>query len=188
MSLLVAGLALFLGVHLIPAVPALRRPLIARLGERGYRAGFCLVAIGGLIAIVVGFGRAGPEPALYAARPVAVALSPLVMAIALTLFVASKLSGHLKRIVRHPMLAGTILWAGVHLGANGETRSIVLFGAVLAWALVDLASALARGGERRFEPRLLHDAIAVGVGVPLTIVFAWAHKALFGVAIGPFAA
>ena len=187
MSLLVAGLVLVLGVHLIPVVAPWRAALAARLGERGYRAAFSLVALAGLIAIVAGYARAGPEPAFTTARPWAAALSPVVMAVALTLLAASKLSGYIRRTVRHPMLAGTILWAGLHLAANGEARSVVLFGAFLAWALVDLVSACARGTARPFEPRLLHDAIAVGLGVPATIVLAWAHGPLFGAAIGPFA-
>jgi uncharacterized membrane protein len=185
MTLLVAGLVAFLGVHLLPVLPPARRALVARLGERGYRARFSLIALAGLAAIVAGYARAEAGPELFAPRPWAVAIAPAIMAISLTLLVASKLSGHLRRFVRHPMLVATLLWAGVHLAANGDRRDIVLFGAFLAWAAVDLVSAVARATARPFEPRALHDAIAFGVGVPLTIGIARAHGTLFGVQVYP---
>jgi uncharacterized membrane protein len=51
MVLLVAGLVLFLGLHLVPAVPALRASLVARLGERRYkRALSARSAIGRVLA------------------------------------------------------------------------------------------------------------------------------------------
>ncbi|MFO1284360.1 MAG: NnrU family protein [Burkholderiales bacterium] len=185
MTLLVAGLVAFIGVHLLPVLPPARGSLVARLGERDYRRLFSLIAAGALVAILAGFARAEPGPELFAPRPWARVIAPAIMALSLTLLVASKLSGHLRRLVRHPMLVGTLLWAGIHLAANGDRRSTVLFGAFFAWAVVDLASAVARATARAFEPRILHDAIAFGVGVPLTILIARAHGVLFGIQVYP---
>jgi len=186
MGLLVLGLVLFLGTHLVPTSPALRRSLVARLGERGYRAAFSAVAAAGLALTVVGFARAPNEPVLFAPMPWAIAAAPSVVAAAFVLLAAARMRGHLRRIVRHPMLVGTLLWAGVHLAANGDARSTLLFGAFLAWALVDLASAAARGAVAAFEPKLAHDAIAVVAGGAAAIAFAWLHGALIGVQVVPF--
>jgi uncharacterized membrane protein len=84
------------------------------------------------------------------------------------------------------MLAGTILWAGVHLAANGDRASTVLFGAFLAWALVDLASAIARRAVRAFEPNVAHDVIAVVAGIGAMLAFATLHRLLFGVQVVSF--
>ena len=44
MAILVAGLVLFLGVHLVPAFPARREALLARWGRPRYRLAFSAVA------------------------------------------------------------------------------------------------------------------------------------------------
>jgi uncharacterized membrane protein len=45
------------------------------------------------------------------------------------------------------MLVGVKLWAFAHLLANGDLGSIVLFGSILAWAVVDRISL-----KRRTDP------------------------------------
>ena len=54
MSVLVAGLVLFLGVHLVPVVPSLRARMMARWGERSYRGRFSVISAIGLVLIVLG--------------------------------------------------------------------------------------------------------------------------------------
>lgn len=185
MALLVTGLVLFLGMHLVPAMPARRSALVARFGERGYRGLFSAISGIGLVLIVAGFATA-PRTRLFAPWPAAVAAAPVVMAIAMVLLAAANLRGHLRRALAHPMLLGTILWAGVHLLANGDLAGTVLFGGFLAWALIDLASAVAGGRIRSFEPRLAHDAISIAAGLAAFAAFAALHRVLFGPQVVPF--
>ena len=42
---------------------------------------------------------------------------------------------NVKRLLRHPQLTGVALWGIGHLLANGESRSIILFGGLGAWAI-----------------------------------------------------
>ena len=186
MVLLAAGLVLFLGIHLVPAFPALRASVAARLGEPRYKGLFSIVSAVGLVLIVVGFAVAPRQVPLFAPSPTAVAIAPASIAIALTLLAAANLRGHLRRFVQHPMLVGTIVWAAVHLAANGDVASTLLFGAFLAWAAIDLVSAIARRAVKSFEPRIAHDVIAVVAGVGLALAFAWLHGVLFGVRVVPF--
>lgn len=44
---LAIALALFIGIHLVPGVPGLRKALQGAVGKRVYRAVFSLSAIGG---------------------------------------------------------------------------------------------------------------------------------------------
>jgi uncharacterized membrane protein len=62
-------------------------------------------------------------------------------------FAAAYSPGHIKKTLKHPMLVGVKLWAFAHLLANGDLGSIVLFGAILAWAVVDRISL-----KRRTDP------------------------------------
>ena len=58
MSVLVAGLIVFLGMHLVPTVPALRTSLVDRWGDRPYRGIVSLASLVGILLIVWGYGRA----------------------------------------------------------------------------------------------------------------------------------
>ena len=56
---------------------------------------------------------------------------------AIIFIVAAYIPGHIKRVLKHPMLVGVKLWALAHLIANGDLGSIILFGSILAWAVFD---------------------------------------------------
>ena len=124
---LLAGLAVFFGVHLIPSCPRSRENLIQRLGEWPYKGMFAVLSVIGLVLIITGMGRAERiviwHPPAVAGLATAVAMAP-----ALILLVAANFNGHIKRIVRHPMSLGVLLWSVSHLVANGELASLFLFG------------------------------------------------------------
>ena len=185
MTLLIAGLVLFLGIHLLPVLVPAREALAARLGPRGYRGAFSLVSLVGLVLIVVGYMQADPTARLFDPVPAAVRATRWVVPLALILFAASHMRAHLRQWVRHPMVLGVVLWSGVHLLANGELRATVLFGGFLAWSVVDYLSSLARGAKP-FAPAWSHDARAVVGGIVIAAVLMYLHRPLFGVRIVPF--
>ena len=184
MTLLVAGLALFVVLHLIPSVPPLRAALVARMGDMPYRGAFSIVAFASLAMVVWGFAEAPFEP-LYSppgwGRHAAMGLVP----VALVLFAAANMPTHIRAVVRHPMLLGLLLWALAHLAANGDLRSVVLFGAFAGFAVVAAVSAVARGkgpaGDK--APRLAMDAAALVSGAVAAGLFAYFHAALFGMPV-----
>ncbi len=184
MALLVAGLALFLAVHLIPGLPRLRAALVQQLGEKPYRGVFSVVVLLSLAAIVWGFSRA-PLDQVYAApawgRPAAMILVPL----ALVLFAAANMPTRIRSLVRHPMLLGLLLWAVAHLLANGEARSAVLFGGFALFAVVLAISAVVRGKgpPARPEPRVTMDIAAVVAGLVVAGLLVEFHGALFGMPV-----
>jgi uncharacterized membrane protein len=51
MALLILGIILFLGLHLLPTVPNLRNYLIGRLGERPYRALFGVLSVAAFVVL-----------------------------------------------------------------------------------------------------------------------------------------
>ncbi|MEP7275094.1 MAG: NnrU family protein [Betaproteobacteria bacterium] len=186
MTLLVVGLLVFLGVHLVPVATPLRARLLAAAGERRYKGLFSLVSFVGLALIVVGYYAGERGPQLFAPVPAARAVAPAAMALAFILFAAANMRGYLRRVLKHPMLIGLLIWSSVHLLANGDLRGTILFGAFLAFALVDLASASARGAVKRFEPTARHDVIAVVAGLLLAVVVMALHRWLFGVRVVSF--
>jgi uncharacterized membrane protein len=186
MTLLSFGLALFLGVHLIPLRPDLRSRLAAALGENRYKGIFSMASALGLVLVVVGYGRAPGGPILFRPFPAAIMVAPLAMTVSFILLAASHGKSHLRAWLRHPMLLGVGLWAFVHLLANGNARASLLFGAFLAYVAIDLISAVRRRTAPSFEPVWRHDLIALVAGIVIAGLVMAFHRPLFGVAVVPW--
>jgi uncharacterized membrane protein len=186
MTLLVGGLALFIVSHLLPAVPGLRDALATRLGAGVYRISFSLVSTVALLMIVFGYARADRGGQLFAPVPGATAIAPYAMTLVFILFASSHAPSHIRAAVKHPLLIGTLIWSALHLLANGDLRGTVLFGGFLAYALVDLASALRRGPVANLAPRARADVIAIVAGVAISLLVMAFHRVLFGPQVVPF--
>lgn len=183
MSLLILGLAIFMGVHLLPSAPAARERLRKRFGSNAYRGLFSLVALAGFSLIVVGMGRA-PLVSIWSPPPWAPRLAMLVMPIALTLLVAAFLPTNLKRFTRHPMLWGVTVWAAVHLVANGDLASLLLFGSFGAFSLFDMWSANRRGAELSENAvPFWRDILVLAVSAIVYVGFLHSHLYLFGMPV-----
>ncbi|NEX63569.1 NnrU family protein [Noviherbaspirillum galbum] len=186
METLSLGLALFLGVHLVPVIPPMRRGFLATLGEKGYKLGFSLISAVGLVLIVLGYGRAPSQPQLFAPYVGAIHAAPLVMMISFVLLAAANMKTRIRRALRHPMLIGVGLWSLVHLLANGELKATILFGSFLVYVVIDLVSATARGAVKPFEPVPRQDVIAVVSGIVLALLVMTFHRLIFGVKVVPW--
>src|ERR1700719_3977169 len=135
----ILGLVIFLGAHVFVTMRDRRAVLVAKLGEWPYRGLFSLVSIVGVVLIAYGF-------ASYRAAGLIVVWIPpawtrhIVEALmwpASIMIVAAYIPGNIKRVLKHPMLAGVKTWAFAHLCANGDLGGIILFASVLAWAVYD---------------------------------------------------
>jgi uncharacterized membrane protein len=186
---MILGLVLFLGVHTLPAQQDLRARMIAALGEGGYKAGYAVVSLAGLILIAWGFSHyraSGWIDVWYppkAFKHITVAL----MLPAVILVVAAYIRGRIYIALKHPMLAGVKLWAAAHLLANGDLGAIILFGSFLGWAVFDRISL-----KRRTDPGappiavggIGNDLIAVAVGIVAYLALAFAfHPVVIGVPV-----
>jgi uncharacterized membrane protein len=188
MALLISGLVLFLGIHLLPTFPRARAGLVARWGDQRYKGFFSLLSALGLALIVAGYAYAGDRARVFDAVPAARAIAPFAMTVSFVLLAAANMRGHLRAFLRHPMLLGVLIWSAVHLLANGDRAGTVLFGAFFAYAIVDLASAIGRRAVKPFQPVVRHDVIAVVAGVAAALAVMTFHRTLFGVAVAPFGA
>jgi uncharacterized membrane protein len=186
---MIAGLALFLGVHTLTTQRELRARAIASLGEGGYKIFYALASLAGLVLIVWGFAQyraTGWIDVWYppkALKHVAVAL----MLPAVILVVAAYIRGRIYTTLKHPMLSGVKLWALAHLLANGDLGSIILFGSFLGWAVFDRIS-LKRRADAGGPPIPVggpgNDLIAVAVGIVAYLALAFAfHPVVIGVPV-----
>ena len=139
LAVLVLGLAIFIGVHLVTTARGFRAALIARVGEWPYKGAYTLASLAGLLLIAWGFATYRATGWVVVWTPPAFARHIVVAAMwpAMILMVAAYIPGSIKTTLKHPMLVAVKLWAVSHLVANGDLGSIVLFGAILAWAVYD---------------------------------------------------
>lgn len=188
MNILLIGLVLFIAVHSLAIVNAPWRDRMAsRLGEWPWKAIYSLIALVGLVFIVWGYGQARAEPVVLYTSPLWLRYVAVVVLVPVfPLLFATYLPGRIQAAARHPMLAAVKLWAAAHLLANGTLADIVLFGSLLAWAVVDRISLKRRAPP--FVPRLpaspLNDVIAVVGGLALYAAFILGvHAWLIGIPV-----
>jgi len=138
MTKLVLGVFLWSFMHFIPAVAVdFRKNLIAKLGENPYKGIFALLVALSLYLIISGWKAAIPE-SIYLPPQWGRHATSLLVLISFILFIAPYHATNLKRFLRHPQLTGMAIWGIGHLLANGEGRSIVLFGGLAAWAIIEM--------------------------------------------------
>jgi uncharacterized membrane protein len=188
MTLLILGLLLFLGTHSVRIVADdWRAARIRAMGLNAWKGVYALVSLLGFVLIVVGFGETRGMPDLWTPPFWTRHVTALLVLPAFVLLVAAYVPGtHIKAAVGHPMVAGVKLWAFAHLLSNGRPGAVLLFGAFLAWAIVDYVSARRRdrmAGTRYPAGPWWRDGVAVAVGVVAYVWFAlWGHLWLIGVA------
>ena len=182
MFILVIGLMLFLGVHLLREF-RLREPLLVRLGEGPYKGLYSLAALAGLGLVIWGKSVA---PFVMVWQPVYElrTITHFLMLPAWILVVAGNVPmSHLRQHTVHPMLLGTALWGGSHLWANGDLASILLFGSFTLWALFKFISLLRSKPASRARPSWLWDVFVVVLGFSLYGVVMIYHGQLFGIGL-----
>jgi uncharacterized membrane protein len=184
MELLIAGVAVWSVVHLFPSLASKRRDALQEgMGNNAYRGVFALVIVGSIVMMVVGWKSAIPSTVYrppLAGSPVVTAL----MLIAFILFVSAQAPTNIRRFLRHPQLTSVIVWAAAHLLANGNTRSVTLFGTLGVWAILEIVFINRRDGARD-KPApfpLRSDAITVVIAAVVFAIVLYLHERLFGVA------
>ena len=183
MAFLLFGIALFVAIHLLPTFSSKRKFLIDRLGHLPYLALFSAISLIALLLIIYGYSQADRTPLwqpLAFGRSLALAVMPFVF----ILITAAYLKTHIRAKLRHPMLIGTAIWAIVHLTTTGDIASVILFGGFLFYALADMI--MARPRQTLIPsgtPSVIHDLIAVVLGLMVYASVLYGHEILFGVGI-----
>ena len=165
-----AALIAFLATHSIPARPAIRRALLARLGGRGYMALYSLLSLAVLVWLIWAAEHA-PRIALWSFAPWQLWVPNIAMPLACVLIAYSfaspdpfSITGRnaagfapnrpgIAGVTRHPLLWAITLWAAAHLVPNGDVAHVILFGLFAVFGLLGMAIFDARK-RREWELRL----------------------------------
>jgi len=131
--LLILGIVLFWAAHLFKRLAPGPR---AAMGDKG-KGPVALVLLLAVVLMVIGFRGAEFVPVYDPpswGRPV----NNLLMVLSVVLFGLGSSKSRARKFMRHPMLTGLLVWAVAHLLANGDRDSLILFGLLGLWAIVEM--------------------------------------------------
>ncbi|NKB61789.1 MAG: NnrU family protein [Gammaproteobacteria bacterium] len=180
MNILIFGLIIFIGIHLVPCIPSFKSSLVGKMGANGYKGMFSILSFLSLGLIIYGFGAAEFVP-VYDPPHWGRYFAMIAMIPVLILLPAANMPTNIKRFIRHPMLLGVVLWAVAHLCANGDQASMILFGALGVYGVFGIWSANSRGATTSTEVvSLKKDMIVIVAGLVVYAVLIYFHGTLFG--------
>lgn len=183
MTLLILGLLIWTIFHSMPAMGiGIRRRLVGQLGEKVYGGIAALMILASIVIMVFGWRSIIPEPVYFPPGY----LDPVVyilMFFSILLFIASGRATRIKQFIRHPQLTGVVLWSVAHLLQAGFDRSIVLFGWLAVWALLEMVFINRRDGVwvKEAVPALAEDIKLLVITVVFYTVLLFAHPYISGV-------
>ncbi len=136
MELLIIGMIIFYGVHLVP-IFSLKKQLINKIGQQPYLGLFSLVSALGLGLMIYGKGHADIIhlfPPIESAHWVPVILMwPAFISLTCTYLPCS-----MKTTLRHPMLLGVLIFSAAHVFANGDLATLLLVGSFGVYSLLTI--------------------------------------------------
>lgn len=192
MAILIAGLAIFLGVHSLTMFQPIRNSFITKLGEHGYKGLYSLISIVGFCLLIYGYGlaRESGSPLLYDPPVWLRHLTMLLMMPVFIFLVAAYVPCKIRASLKHPMLVAIKLWAVAHLLSNGDLASVLVFGSLLVWAVVDRISIKRRSqkiadeDKSQVSAKRFSDAFVILIGLSIYAAFVFKlHVGLIGVPV-----
>jgi uncharacterized membrane protein len=177
------GVFLFVMLHFIPGLaPGLRELLVGRIGENPYKGIFSVALLLSVVLIVVGWRSSFPEP-IYLPPSWATPAASVLMLFSVMLFGAAQQPTRIRRYVRHPQLTGMAVWSGSHLLANGDSRSLILFGGLGVWAVLEMLLINRREGpwKRPHAPALSVEIRGIVISAVVFFVLVYLHPYFAGV-------
>jgi uncharacterized membrane protein len=194
MLLLIIGLIIFFGIHLVPTNPGFRDSLRQRLGSTPYQIVFSMLSLLGFALIIIGYHKLqllpGKNPQLWVPPTWTKHIAFTLMLPAMILLVATYIPSRIRTAAKHPMLLAIKIWALAHLIANGTLGALVLFLSFLAFAVYDRISVKKRAAAGPLGNRTGGIGGDITVLVVGTVLYAfmllYGHQALINKALIAF--
>lgn len=187
MFLLLLGLVLWTGLHLLRAgAPDLRASLTERFGE-GSKGIVAVGIIASVVLMVIGY-RSADFIIVWSPPGFLTHVNNLLMLLAFYVYFTTATkpgTAWIMGSVKNPQLTGFKIWAFAHLLVNGDLASVVLFGGLLAWAVVQvilgnrIPSAVDRSKAPISSP-FVHLGLVLGVLVVVAGIHTWLGYFPFG--------
>lgn len=180
MLLLVLGLLLWIGAHLLRScAKGFRESMQQKFGS-GSKGIIALVIIVSLVMMIFGYQQAD-KTLLWAFPAWAIHVNNLLMFVALYIFFTTTTktgTAYVMGSVKNPQLTGFKIWAVAHLLVNGDVASLILFGGLLIWAVLEViftkkSTSLVDRSSAPISSPLVHLALVIVVYLGIMLVHNW---------------
>ena len=191
MTFLVAGLLLWSLVHLMKSVaPGMRASIQGAIGEGPHKGLAALLLLTSVGLMIYGW-RSAPAEFVYDPPNWGRHLNMLLMIFSIYLIGVAQGKSQIKQWIRHPMLTGVLVWAVGHLLANGDNKSLILFGGLGLWALISIIT-VSRNEGVWVKPSEVatpgREVLSVAIALILYAILFGTHQYFAGIAlVGPHA-
>jgi len=182
---LILGVVVWSVVHFYPSVAVSHRNQLSEKFGNGYQAVYALLIIGSIVLMVIGWKNTIPT-AVYNPPSWGRHATMLFILVAVMLFGAANTKTKVREWVRHPMLTGMIVWSIGHLLANGDIRSVILFGGLGVWAIISQFTINKREGTRIMPTDtkgMKSLVILLVAGLVLYVILMFLHPYFTGVSV-----
>ena len=183
MTYLVSGVLLWALMHFMPALPSkLRASLINKTSANVYKGLAGVLIIGSVVLMIIGW-KAMPRELAFMPLAWGEELCFVLMLLASYMIFAPYVQNSISNLVRHPQLIGLVFWGVGHILATGQVRSLVLFGGLSVWSIIEIILLNRRDGAwKKPGPVSFKSNIKLLVtGTGFFLIFVFTHLSLFGV-------
>ena len=170
---LVTGVLIWTGAHLFKRVAPEAR---ARLGNAG-RPLMALLLVSSVVLMTLGYQQASTT-VWWGRQATWVGVNNVLVYLGFYFIVGSQLRTRVAGVIRHPQLTAVKLWALAHLLVNGDSASLILFGGLLVWAVLEVVIINKQDGKsplNKPDPSLPRECAAIGATLALYGVAAYVH-------------
>ncbi len=171
--LLVLGVVTYSGSHLFKRIAPARREAMGD-SAKGMVA---VLSLAGIVLMVLGY-RWADYVHIWTPPAFMTHLNNLLMLLAVYLFVTSVMKTGITRRIRHPQLTAVKTWALAHLLVKGTLAGFILFGGLLAWAVVSviLINRAQRDWTRPAPAPMSKEIAAVVIALIATGAIGYVHN------------
>ena len=176
MILLASGVLLWSGAHLFKRIAPEAR---TRLGNAG-RPLMALLLLASVVMMTLGYQQAS-SIVWWGRQTTWVGVNNALVYLGFYFIVGSQLLTRVAGVIRHPQLTAVKLWALAHLLVNGDSASLLLFGGLLVWAVLEVVIINKQDGKPQLgkpQPSLPREFAAIAVTLLIYGVTAYLHGLL----------
>jgi len=170
---LVTGVLLWSGAHLFKRIAPDAR---ARLGDAG-RPLMALLLLTSVVLMTLGYQQASTT--VWWGRQTAwVGVNNVLVYLGFYIIAGSQVGTRVAGVIRHPQLTAVKLWAVAHLLVNGDSASLLLFGGLLVWAVLEVVIINKQDGKPQLgkpQPSLPREFAAIAITLLIYGVTAYVH-------------
>ena len=173
MMWLASGALLWSGAHLFKRIAPEAR---AGLGNTG-RPLMALLLLASVVLMTLGYQQAS-STVWWGRQTAWVGVNNVLVYLGFYCIAGSQVGAWVAGVIRHPQLTAVKLWALAHLLMNCDSASLLLFGSLLVWAVLEVVIINKQDGKHRLskpQPSLPREFAAIAITLLIYGLMAYVH-------------